>query len=408
MALDAEKDRILRFVLTEKDRVLPIIDRAASDRSQIALLAELARTIFSALENSLEQKIHEIVQLEAAALPDVASEKIQGLFTAVQISIAWLASAAEDQANIPRELYRLVEWYLSRCPELPTQSVILRLSPSELSTTEFGEFSGALFKHGSTSLLPELEAAISKPFYFIQIPTFLAPESASIDWPLIFHECCHIIEHTLNHIGKQLPQVPRSWTELNAQVKAGIPEAQQALKLEELACDYAAVQASGPGYAWSFVRRFSAICGVFQPTQSHPRFDVRLECLRESMAKNGFTDEAELLQKHLEDMLEGYAAPGPEILHAHSTKTLELYAASMTAYTKASFDTAIALTGGSVASLRRDLRDLRPVLLDPAALFSLTSFFEPAFGDPIVGELLADMVRLERIQSDFLRLGLYG
>ena len=331
--------------------------------------------------------------------------------------ISLIRTVAVSQSELPRELYGLVEWFFDKCSGIaPCPPYVLSIS-TDLATLELRQLLGSLFSRPITATLrrdifPELiQEFANAPFFFIYVPASMAPITSTVDWPLIFHECVHAIEEQVGVVAGLFPGLPRNWEMLQLQAQAGDQTAREALWTQELLCDFVASHVTGPAFLWRFLRRYFSLQGVFHQSFSHPTFDVRMRHLISVMRTQGFEVQAGQAESLLNDMvvdLGGLSALPPPAFLAATTTAAGQYSGMVAGFSRSEFDATLQRSLHSdSAKLIADLMNKKPVVSDPATLFTLAAF-DPRAEDPIISSLLADFLRLDDIRSRFRKLDLHG
>ena len=101
------------------------------------------------------------------------------------------------------------------------------------------------------------------------------------------------------------------------------------------------------------------------------------------------------------------ALPAPASLAASVTASKQ-YSAKIAGFNQQLFEEALRVrTRSDRATLLVDLIAKRPVVADPATLFTIVAF-EPQAETPVLASLLADFIRLDDVRSTFRRLQLSG
>lgn len=417
MALEHERRRIVDFLSAEKERLLPEIQRLGRVSSKLEAFVYLAEKFFETIDANLAARLAETVSTIGAISIDAASQRLNDLSKGLEATASLIRTVAANQAQIPRELYGLVSWFLEECSTIaPPPTYVLSIS-SDLSTLEFRQWLESLFSRPITltrrrDLFPELmQAFTAEPFFFLLVPASMASMASCVDWPLLFHECVHAVEEVANVVGNLFPGLPRNWENLQLQAQAGDATAREALWTLELVCDFVASLIGGPAFLWRFLRRYFSLLGVFHQSFSHPTFDVRIHLLIDLLHRHGFDSQAAQAKLLLDDMVKdlgGIAAlPPPPSLTA-SISAASQYEAKILGFDRARFeDTLQRRFRSKSASLLSDLLSKRPVVADPATLFTLVAFEQRA-EEPIISSLLADFLRLDAAKSQFQKLGLEG
>lgn len=417
MALEHERQRIIDFVHAEKDRRLPEVRRLVRNSSHLQPFVDLTETFYNTLDQTLVSRLEEIANTIGPISIEAASQRLSDISRSLEATASLIRTIAANQGDIPRELYRLVSWFFEKCAAtVAPPSYVLSVS-TDLSTLEFRQWLSSLFSRPVTPSLtrdiyPELITAFAnRPFFFILVPASMATTTSAIDWPLVFHECVHAIEELANVVGSLFPGVPRNWEILQLRAQAGDATAQEALWTLELACDFVASHVTGPCFLWRFLRRYFSLLGVFHQSFSHPTFDVRMKQLTQLLRERGFESEASQAERLVNEMAKDVgglsALPAPASLAASVTAS-KLYSAKIAGFNKESFDEALrAQTRSDHATLLADLIAKRPVVVDPATLFTIVAF-EPQAETPVLASLIADFLRLDDVRATFRRFQLSG
>lgn len=407
MSLAEERRSIVDYVAFERRRVVGIIAPLADDRPDLQPLTKTAIRLFDELDRSLGARLDELIAQEGDRRPDVASEKIQALFRELQTAIGWLAATAHDQVVIPRELYRLLRWFMSAAAPAGSSTLpfVLKIEPVDLGTAEWRQVLSKILFSSRGSKYPALEEAFrDHGLVFIQVPAPLADINSSVHWPLIFHECVHALELTVNSIGAEYPNLPRDWTALNAMARTNDVDARNALVAEELTCDEVALACGGPGFAYSLVDQYATACGVAYQQLTHPRFDIRVDCLVKKLVNLGFNDLGDKATKRAGPG-DGSVMPAEPCIESASRAATKYIGSNQ--FNRETRDQELAQKNTTASALANDLKVMRPAAVSPPTLFSVTAFSDELAG-PAFGPLLADMVRLWTTEQQFKQLGLKG
>lgn len=417
MALEHERQRIIDFVNAEKERRLPEMRQLVRHSSHLRPFVELTETFYSTLDRTLASRLEDTANTIGAISIDAASQRLSDLSRGLEATTSLIRTIAANQGDIPRELYRLVSWFFDRCAMTISPPLYVLSVSTDLSTLEFRQWLSSLFSRPvSTSLTrdiyPELITTFAnQPFFFILVPASMASTTSAIDWPLVFHECVHAVEELAGVVGSLFPGVPRNWEVLQLRAQAGDTTAREALWTLELACDFVASHVTGPCFLWRFLRRYFSLLGVFHQSFSHPTFDVRMKQLTALLREHGFDSEAaqaEVLVNEMAKDVGGLSAlPAPASLAASVTASKQ-YTAKIAGFNQESFQKALReQTRSDRPTLLNDLIAKRPVVADPATLFTIVAF-EPQAESPLLASRLADFLRLYDVQSAFRRLRLSG
>ena len=409
--LELEQERIRDFVFSEEARLKPDLLRLKTERASSRNFVLLADSFFSVMRTSLRTRLSSTVSEVVDFGADLASERLNEVFTGLRAAIGLFASITASQSQIPAELYGVTSWFFDRCSRVCAAPPFILSIDDSFYTEELRQFLGRFFiRPINRPLFPELTSKFEKhPFFFIFLPASAATLSGSLDWPLIFHECVHALEEQVNYVGKFFQGLPRSWTELDALAKSD-EEAQKAQQTLEMICDYLATRIAGPVFAWRFLKRFFSLSGIFHQPSSHPNADVRVHRLIELLKTNGFVKDAQAAQALLTEILQdlGNTAP-PESVPVPSelTKAEAEYAAHLGAFDVAHFDKSLGSCGTSRKRALSDIIAKRPAILDPASLFTVVAFSKECETDPKIPPMLADFLRLDRIRTEFRDFGFH-
>jgi len=417
MALEHERQRILDFVSAEKERRLPEVRRLGRTSSSFQPFVELTETFFATLDRTLATRLEETATTIGAISIDAASQRLNDLSRGLEATASLIRTVVANQGEIPRELYRLVAWFFERCSTVASPPRRVLSISSDLSTLEFRQWLGSLFSRPVTATLtreiyPEMIASFANtPFFFILVPASMASIASAVDWPLVFHECVHAIEEQANILGSLFPGIPRNWEILQLRAQAGDVTAREALWTQELLCDFVACHVAGPAFIWRFLRRYFSLLGVFHQSFSHPSFDIRMNQLIKVLRERGFESQAlqaeSLINEMVKDLGGLSALPPPASLSASVTAS-ERYGVKIARFDRTGFEQTLRQQFHSDSTaLFADLTNKRPVVADPATLFTLVAF-QPQAEDPLLSSLLADFLRLDDVRSRFRELRLSG
>lgn len=400
MRLEDEAQRIVRFLTKEKERVLPQIQLLERERSSANNFVRLARRFVSTLEREIRLELKEVLS-EASFQPGVASQRLDSLFRNVETALAFLSNVAVCQTDVPRELYQVIDWFLGRFRRLRSKPQYILLIGSDLATLDFRHWLELLFPR--LTKLHKRFAASS--FSFIHLPGWIVPSASALDWPLIFHECAHAVENIENVIGPLFPYLPPNWGALNRLAKQNDPQAQEALLTHELVCDYLATCASGPVFVWRFTRDQFSVSRVIHQSSSHPTPDIRIGRLISVLRELDFASATGKAESMLTELLRDVKKSAPQLVAEQAAdRAQKKYSPRIRQFRIKEFRAGLRQArGAGTTGLFDDILRKRPVLLDPACLFTLVAFDERC-EDPRLAELLADSLRLHAIQSQYQRL----
>lgn len=409
--LELEQQRVCDFAATEETRLVPELHRLAAERSSAKSLQQVGDRIFAVLKKSLAARLADTVESVAEFGADFASERLNELFTGLRALLGLLSSAIASQSQIPRELYAISDWFLEKCSNVkPPPAYALSLDDS-FYTEELRQFLVRFFVRPINRVLfPELTTEfVPTPFFLIFLPASTASLSGTLDWPLVFHECVHALEEQVSLVGKFFPALPKTWTELDELAKAD-DEARKAQQTLEMVCDYVATRVSGPAFTWRFLKEYFSLSGIFHKPSSHPNDDVRVKHLVDLLRAQGFNEQSRLAGELLKEILKDLGnTERPESDPIPSTVSLAEgeYARLISEFDRRSYEKQLKKhCGVSRSKALSDILAKRPVILDPASLFTTVAFSSKCESDPKVAEILADFLRLDRLRARFEASGL--
>jgi hypothetical protein len=411
--LEFEQRRIIDFVKAERNRLDPELRRLSERRSSVRSFVSTAEAIFRVFDESLSSRLATTVESVAGYGADLASERLNELSTGIRATLWLLSSVVTSQDQIPEELYGVTTWFFRQCQTISEPPAYVLAINNSFYTEELRQFLRRFFTRPiGRELYEELTAIFSSnPFFFIFLPASSASIAGALDWPLVFHECVHAIEEKSNLVGALFPDLPRNWSELDqlGKVDEKAREAQQTL---ELICDHVATMVGGPAFAWRFLRHFFSLSGIFHQPSAHPNPDVRIAHLIALIAKQGFAQEAKRARALLKDVSEDFSGtipPRPSSMPAPLAAAKKAYQPKIQPLTRKSFLANLRRRcGATPRELLNDVLAKRPVVLDPASLFTLVSFNDGCEADEKIPMILADFLRADSIRARFIELGLRG
>lgn len=417
MALEYEKRRILDHVALERRRLAPDLERISSERRSCEGFVKLSRDIFDVFAEDLGARLDSLADPVALIDPELASERLADLFSGITSTTALIASVSASQADIPRDLYAVLDWFFGRCNAISESTNYILGNHTQLAALDLRQLMSMLFVRqtgfgSKRDLFPELTSLVtSTPMFVIFIPTTISQTGGFLDWPLIFHECVHAIDQLKDVVGSRFPHLPKELEALNARARLGDVDARDALWTKELICDFLAVHVGGPGFLWRFLRRYFSLRGIYHLSLTHPPVDKRVGRLIGLLEKRGFRTEARMARRLLANLMKDLApsaAPAPIDLPDVADQIASDLESRVSGFDATTLqDTMTNKLRSDRVSLLKDIVGLRPVIADPACLYSITAFEEGCEKGKIP-ELLADYARLHAIEVRFHELGLRG
>jgi hypothetical protein len=177
--------------------------------SHIKALRRLVSGFFPIAKQAAEEAKDRLIATYHVVDPTIAFAEFELVAESLRNVAAYLESVASAQIAIPEELYETTQWFLDQCLGAKGKTVPYALtSHAELSTLEFRQFLAFHFVDlAGTPTFIELMDKVKESFYFIQLPQVLLREDSSSDWPLVFHECGHVIDESLALVSSQEPSL---------------------------------------------------------------------------------------------------------------------------------------------------------------------------------------------------------
>ena len=346
---------------------------------------------------------------------ELASHRMDDVFAGVRGVINFLGYVASSQEQVPRELELTVRWFFARAARLSGAPHYCLFIAEELTTLDFKVLLDHLFNPAvqpRRSTFPKLTAAFaSKTFCFISVPAPMASLRTSIDWPLVFHECVHVLETVAPLVPRLYPTLPKDRLLLMYRAEHGDTHAQEALWTEELLCDFVATYIAGPAFAWRFLRQYFSILGVSYRSLTHPPVDVRIRRLINLIDGLGFKAQAKLTERLLDELLKDLKSYPPVPLPNALVAADQIEAdckSKLQPFDAGTYQDILRERCRAVDSrLLQDILNRRPVVVDPGCLFTIVAFSSQC-EDPGICVLLADFMRLHAVESRFQELGLRG
>jgi hypothetical protein len=404
MLLKHESERILDFVARERNRLLPRVRQLGHERSSSSSFVVLVESFFQSLDTLMEKELARIDAI-AALQADVASEALDDLFKGLETTLSFFSAVTGNQVDVPRELYDLISWFFELSANVCAPPAYALTSGPELASFDFRRWAKVLFPR-----FTDLKAALEHvPFFFISIPSWMVPSSRALDWPLIFHEGAHAIENLANFVGPRFPYLPSDWPALNKLAKAGNAQAQEALSTYELTCDFMATYLSGPIFAWRFLKDHFSVSRALHPSYTHPTPELRIRVLLDVLTTQGFKHEARRAEAAINERLGHLTGPAPSPVVIESLRLVQgSYRAKLSGFTEEDYKQKLhRYSRLDTDGLKSELLSKRPVLVDPACLFTIL-YFDEKCEDKTIAELVADCIRLEKIRRVYQSMGLHG
>lgn len=399
----------------EKERILLLCDRDFPEfEKEISCIAEERPILQSFLQKvrfvtvSLQKTIKGRLEIVSSQRVEEAAKSLSDISYKIKKLYHYLNNHFQNYNKVPRELYYLTDWFFGEC----NVKVGYLISYAEtIGMASLQDYIKGAFEER----YPEICNCIKEEndFYFIFITPDLKDPSRSLNWTTIFHEASHIIDGQSNHVHVHYNNLPSSTRELLSIVKAstintGKPmakyskPAQEKLWCKELFADYLATMITGPCFSWRLLEDHYELSHVFEPG-THPNTNMRIDTLAELLEELDFKKEAGTLRSKQKNLLKGVSADYNEaVKNTFARKIVPEIKNGYQIFNSSVFLSKLTTKYGPCNKdrLLSDIREMKPVTLDPAVIFSLVSFDEEIQNKPALQKLIVDFIRVYCVSRD--------
>jgi len=177
-----ERERIVDFVGAERERLVPELEHLREARSSTRDFVSTSQQILQTFDQHLAARLATTVD-EAGYDADIASERLNEVFSAIRATLGLVSSVVTSQGQIPEELYQVTSWFFARCAGVCESPQYVIAIDSSFYTEELQQFLRRLFTRPiGRELFEELTASFSnRPFFFIFLPASSAALSGALD-----------------------------------------------------------------------------------------------------------------------------------------------------------------------------------------------------------------------------------
>ncbi len=384
------------------DEIASDVKILAEKKAYMKDFAILTNNLNTCIQETLHKRIKNLLMLKDS-VPELPAKKLSDLKALLRKIHYIIRTQYLNHDKIPRNLYRLIDYFLERCNiEI---SYIISFGES-LSVNPFNQL---LRYYAAKSIYPELFDKIEKDYehiYFIYIPPEFSEEKKALVWPAIIHEAVHAIDQKENIVHKFFPDVEKWLMDIRkGAIEANDPYCIQKLWAMEYVADYLSTWAIGPFFPKILMEEYFTIGSLLKPQKTHPRLDMRVEKLLGLLEKGEFKHEREMLRKKLKHQCIGYSKKTPndkikELDDIFKTVEEKFKCAqfSLKEYEKSLKES---LPGFEKEQLVKDFEDLKPVLINPFSLLTLLTTIDNIEKNEKLNVLFSDCIKLYMIKNEF-------